>query len=185
MFIIHALATFCRGALLFLATLAAVLIIAAVFDQLLPPGFIRWPFAPPYLYRRPRVPFAVPFALKRLQRSFHTVFKRFLSGLIVWRVYLHRLHRFVRLNSLICGKFAVLGEYRGAPPKPKRREAQLRSHRILYFFVPKNFFLENSLSPPSICPLFHAKIPLFLNLCHVCVPKKPSESLNLLKETPF
>ena len=29
------------------------------------------------------VPFAVPFALKRLQRSFHTVFRAILSGLFV------------------------------------------------------------------------------------------------------
>lgn len=36
-------------------------------------------------------------------------FKTVLSWLIVRRIYLHRLPYFVRLYSLICGKFAVLG----------------------------------------------------------------------------
>ena len=51
------------------------------------------------------VPLAVRFP-KRLRGSFYSVFRAILSGLIVWRVHLHRLHRFVRLYSLICGKFA-------------------------------------------------------------------------------
>ena len=34
-------------------------------------------------------------------------FRAVLSGLIVWRVHLHRLHRLSRLYSLICGKIAV------------------------------------------------------------------------------
>ena len=55
---------------------------------------------------------AVTFAVrlsKRFQGSFQTVFRAVLGGLIVWRVHLHRLPYFVRLNSLICGKFADLG----------------------------------------------------------------------------
>ena len=106
----YAVATFCRGALLFLATFAtfaAVFIIAAVSITFAASCVGFWLFAPPCLYRRPRVPFAVPFALKRLQRSFYSVFRAVLSGLIVWRVHLHSLHHLSRLYSLICGKIAV------------------------------------------------------------------------------
>ena len=56
----------------------------------------------------PCIPFCRPFALKHLQRSFHTVFKRFLSGLFIACVHLHRLNRFVRLYSPILPIFAVL-----------------------------------------------------------------------------
>ena len=123
-----------------------------------------------------------------ISNGFKTVFKRS----FVWRIYLHRLTRFVRLYSLICGKFAVLRGRGGAPPKPKRREAQLRSRRILYFLNPKKFFLKN-LVPPIPCLLkffsenflFYCQNSLFLKLRHVCVPKKPHRSPNLLKETPF
>ena len=86
----YAVATFCRGALLFLATFAtfaAVFIIAAVSITFAASCVGFWLFAPPYLYGRFCVPFAVPFALKRFQRSFQTVFQAVLSGLIVWRVY--------------------------------------------------------------------------------------------------
>ena len=86
------------------------------FDRLLPPGSMPWSFAPPYLYRRPRVPLPCLLPSKLFQRSFQTVFQAVLSGLIVWRVYLHRLHRLARLNSLICGKIAVLGVGRGDYP---------------------------------------------------------------------
>ena len=173
--ILRAHATLRRGALLFLATFAtfAAWFLSKPLFMLLP---YLLPFCPFSTFAAVcAVPFAVPFALKRFQRSFYAVFRAVLSGLIVWRVHLHRLHRFVRLNSLICGKFAVLGEYRGAPPKPKRREAQLRSHRILIFpkkFFPKIplvsflmpfeiFFLENSLSPSASCLPFQCQNPLF------------------------
>lgn len=158
-----------RGALLF---------IAAVFHHCrlssLPPGSILCPLAFLSLHTFTDVcvyllsgPFAGPlsgtfcrtFVLKRLQRSFHTVLRRFLSGLIVCRIHLHRLHRFARLCGLICGKFAVLGVGVGLPPKGRRREAQLRSHRILKF--PKKFFLKNLL-PPTLClpKIFSGKFPL-------------------------
>ena len=89
--------------------------IAAVFHQNLSSTFAVL-FALSYV---PCVPFvrstfaAVPFALLPVPCvpnacNVHCI--RFLSGLswlFVRRIYLHRLPRFMRLNSLICGKFAV------------------------------------------------------------------------------
>ena len=188
--ILRAHATLSRGALLSFATFATFATLSACFWS---KAFIH-AFAVPFALLpfclscvpslRSLRTFCRSFVLKRFQRSFYTVCRAVLSGLIVWRVYLHRLHRLARLNSLICGKFAVLGEYRGAPPKPKRREAQLRSHRNLYFLFPKIFFLKNPLSPSASCP-FQCQKPVFLDPFRVCVPKKPPKSQNLLKETPF
>lgn len=157
--ILRAHVTLRRGALLFLATFATF---AAWF--LSKPLFMLLPYLLPFC---PFSTFAavcaylLPFLLlKRLQRSFYAVFKRFLSGLFV--------HAYLCTVSPVSGacralfeaKLPFLGEYRGAPPpKPKRREAQLRSHRNLYFLFPKIFFLENSLSPSASCP-FHCQNPL-------------------------
>ena len=121
------------------------------------------------LFARYPLPFAVP--LQPNACNVHSM--RFLSRfrrLFVSCVHLHRLPYFVRLYSPILPYFAVLcGVWVGLPPKPKRREAQLRSRRILYFLNPKKFFLknllpltpcllkifflENSLSPPTSCSL--------------------------------
>ena len=132
-----AVARFCS-----FATFAAVFIIAAVSITFAASCVGFWLFAPPYLYRRPRVPFAVPFALKRLQRSFQTVFQAVLSGLIVWRVYLYRLHRLARLNSLICGKIAVLGVGRG--DYPLRQAARGATEVAQNFEISEKIFSKNS-----------------------------------------
>ena len=155
-----ALATLSRGALLFLATFAAVFIFAA-FRSLLPRTFFRFPFS-----RFSRIVsrvHAVTFAVPLQPNTCNVHFIRFLSGfkrVICSCVPLHRLPYFVRLYSLICGKFAVLcGVGVGLPPNGQRREAQLRSRRILKF--PKKFFLKNLL-PLTPCRLkfFFWKTPL-------------------------
>ena len=150
--------------------------------SLLPPGSILWPFAPPYLYRRPRVPFAVPFALKRLQRSFYSVFRAVLSDPNFRRVLLYLLHRSSLSHGSKHGKNAVI-RGRGAP-WGAGRAARLTLRTIFYFLFPKIFFLENPLSPSASCP-FQCQNPVFLVPLRVCVPKKPRRSPNLLKETPF
>lgn len=87
------------------------------FRSLLPRHALAFALLPfQHLCCRLCVPFAVPFALKRFQRSFYAVFRAVLSGLIVWRVHLHRLHRFVRLYSLILPYFAVCGGRGGTTP---------------------------------------------------------------------
>ena len=158
MFIFCAVVTLRRGALLFLATFAAVFIIAAVFDQLLPPGSIRWSFAPPYLYRRPRVPFAVPFALKRLQRSFYSVFRAVLSDPNFRRVLLYLLHRSSLSHGSKHGKNAVI---RGrGPPGARGARRDWLSAQFFIFCSQKFFFWKI----PSLLPLhahFNAKTPFF------------------------
>lgn len=138
---------------------------------------------------------------KRLQRSFYAVFRAVLS------VYSFRAY-ICTVCPISCGCMALFaanlpfcGGGGGVPPKGQRREAQLRSHRILYFLIPKKFFLkksfasnpmpseifflENSLSPFASCLPFTAKKPAFLVPLRVCVPTRPHKSPNLLKETPF
>lgn len=159
---LRACVTLRRGALLFLAYLGAVFHHCSRIFHGKPSSLL--PYLLPFqsdCVPCPRGHVCRTFAAKRLQRSFQTVFRAVLCGLIVWCVHLHRLPYFVRLCSLIYGKFAVLGEYRGAPPKPKRREAQLRSHRILYFLSPKKFFLKNLLPlAPCLLKFFSENFPL-------------------------
>lgn len=188
-----AVATLSRSALLFLAYLCSL---CSRFSSLQPfhvscfmiclfAGLFAVPFTPLYLYRRPPGAFAVPLRLNVCNVHFIRFLEPF-KRLFLSCVHLHSLHRLHRLYSLICGKFAVLGEYRGAPPKSKRREAQLRSHRILYFLFPKKiFFLENSLSPFASCFPFQCQTPVFLAPLRICVPTRPRINPNLLKETPF
>ena len=59
------------------ATFAAVFIIAAVSITFAASCVGFWLFAPPCLYRRPRVPFAVPFALKTFSTFISNGFKPF------------------------------------------------------------------------------------------------------------
>ena len=87
------------------------------FRSLLPRHALAFGFLHLHTFTGGRA-YLLPYLLpsKRFQRSFQTVFQAVLSGLIVWRVYLYRLHRLARLNSLICGKIAVLGVGRGDYP---------------------------------------------------------------------
>lgn len=85
------------------------------------------------------VPLAVPFPSNvcnvRTMR-FQGYFKRLFPFVSTF----DHLKRFVRLHSLVLPYFAVLcGVWGGETPKGKGREAQLRSHRILYFLFPKFF----------------------------------------------
>lgn len=134
MFIFCAVVTLSRGALLFLATLCSLcstfflikplfMLFCRTFARYLLPFLSVMRFLP---YLCSRFAFCRSFA----PNACNVHFMRFLSGFkrvnCVARTF-HRLPYFVRLYSLICGKFAVLeGVGVGLPPKPKRREAQLR-----------------------------------------------------------
>ena len=115
MFIIHALATMRRGALLFLATFAT-------FSMKKPSSLFAVPFAVFLLpFQSDCVPCSCghvcrPFALKRLQRSFQTVSQLFKRLFPFVRTFDH-LKRFVRLHSLVLPYFAVLcGVWGGETP---------------------------------------------------------------------
>ena len=148
----YAVATFCRGALLFLATFATFATFATVFSSLqpfrslLPRHALAFALLPFCLSCVPSLrslrTFCRSFVLKRLQRSFQTVFQAVLSGLIVWRVYLYRLHRLARLNSLICGKIAVLGVGRG--DYPLRQAARGATEVAQNFEISEKIFSKNS-----------------------------------------
>lgn len=74
------------------------------------------PFALSYLLPFTVVRFLPYVCPQTVSRFIAYGFLGVLSGLFVCRIYLHRLPYFVRLCSLISGKFAVLGEYRGGVP---------------------------------------------------------------------
>ena len=158
------------------ATFAAVFIIAAVSITFAASCVGFWLFAPPYLYRRFCVPFAVPFALKRLQRSFYSVFRAVLSDPNFRRVLLYLLHRSSLSHGSKHGKNAVI-RGRGAP-WGAGRAARLTLRTIFYFLFPKIFFLENSLSPSASCLPFQCQNPSFMVPFLVCVPTRPRRSPN-------
>ena len=163
MFIFCAVVTLGRGTLYSLATFAAVFIIAAVSITFAASCVGFWLFAPPYLYRRFCVPFAVPFALKRLQRSFYSVFRAVLSDPNFRRVLLYLLHRSSLSHGSKHGKTPLYGG--GGPLGRGARGATDSPHNFL-FFVPKNFFSGKFPLSSRFMPHFNAKIPLlwFLSL---------------------
>ena len=147
--ILRAHATLRRGALLFLATFATF---AAWF--LSKPLFMLLPYLLPFC---PFSTFAavcaylLPFLLlKRLQRSFYSVFRAVLSDPNFRRVLLYLLHRSILSHGSKHGKNAVI-RGRGAP-WGAGRAVRLTLRTIFYFLFPKFFFLENPLSPQCQTP---------------------------------
>ena len=89
--------------------------------------------------------FAVPFVLKRLQRSFQTVLRRFQAFLFVGYTFalLHAFRFAIRAKKAL---FAVLRQFCtpylwGITPKRSRAEPRLTSPAILIFS--EIFFLQN------------------------------------------
>lgn len=165
-----AVATFGRGALLFLATFAAVSIKKIIFAFCRTFAPFSFSFAVPFSHALPLCPFAyllpfsvMPFAVrlpKRFQRSFQKVLSRFKRSKFSACTFVH-FAPFQAVTWQQTWQNAVIRGRGGDPPWGVGCEAQLSPHRILYFLFPKIFFLENSLSSPASCLPFQCQSPVF------------------------